>query len=101
MHVLLDQYKQKLSYLPIEGIEKSKILADFERQVLHRLLETFYNFLDTEEIELLVSAISDEDLVERYLTIILKKIELPEFLRVLDEEYVKLMTEAVSQLPSL
>ena len=36
-----------------------------------------------------------------YLSLVLKKIELPEFLRVLDEEYVKIMTEAVNSIPNI
>lgn len=101
MHVLLDQYKQKLSYLPVNTEEKYRIVTEFEKQVLHKLLEAFYNQLDTQDRELLESVKSDKELVERYLTLVLKKIELPEFLRVLDEEYVKILTDCVNQLPEL
>lgn len=99
MHVLLEKYKLKLFHLPLPEIDKQKILGEFEKQVLLELLNMFYHQLTSDEKLLLESAKTNEDLAERYFSLILKRLEFPDFIRILDEKYIQILTNAINQLP--
>ena len=101
MHILLEKYKLKLSHLPLPPIEIQKILRDFESQVLLELLDMFYHQLSGDEQSLLTSAKTDEDLAERYFSLILKRLDFPDFIQLLDEKYIKILTKAVNDLPDV
>ena len=101
MHVLLARYKEKLSHLPFNDLEKSRLGVEFERQLLRKLLDAFYSKLTDDEKARLDEAPTTEKLMTEYLTLLSQKIDYPDFIDYLDNTYMDILTFSLNELPEL
>lgn len=99
MHVFLSKYKEKLSHLPLNELEKARIFQDFQGQLLRKLLDGFYNKLTEEEKDKLTGGDTVEKMIEIYFTLLLEKIDYPDFIDYFDQTYINILSEALSNLP--
>ncbi len=101
MHVLLERYKEKLKHLPFNDLEISRLGVEFERQLLRKLLDAFYNNLTDDEKAKLDEAQTTDKLIEEYLTLLSQKLDYPDFIEYLDNTYMNILTASLNELPEL
>lgn len=99
MHVLLSRYKEKLSHLPLNELEKAHIFQDFQGTLLRKLLDAFYHKLTIEEKDKLTGGDTVDQMIEIYFSLLLEKIDYPDFIEYFDKTYIDILSEAVSGLP--
>ena len=99
MDNLLKKYKSRIESLAISQSDKDKLCDNFFSEIQFKLANSFVNTLTDEQKKLLAYANSDEELVQVYLQLLNKSIDIPEFLDYIEQVYTDSMIKAISEIP--